>query len=540
METREIPAPGRPRPVVLCVLDGWGHSTETEHNAIAQAATPVYDRLMRDRPHATLETSGPAVGLPEGQMGNSEVGHMNLGGGRVVVQDLPRIDEAIAEGELARNPVLQDLIGKLRASGATCHLMGLTSPGGVHSHQDHIIALARTLDDNGVAVAIHAFLDGRDTPPSSAAQYVGEVESGVRGLSNVHIATVSGRYYAMDRDQRWDRTARAYECLVAGTGERAENAAAAVAASYKSGVSDEFVVPTAIGGHHGMTPGDALLVANFRADRVRQLLGALTLPDFSHFERSTVIRFDAAVGMVEYSSELDRHMAALFRKRHLAGTIGDIVSRAGLTQLRIAETEKYAHVTFFFNGGEEQPSRGETRILVPSPKVATYDLKPEMSAIELTDRLTQEVADESFDFIVVNYANPDMVGHTGNMAAAIGAVETVDGCMGRVVEAIESVGGALLITADHGNIERMRDAAGSGAHTAHTTNPVPVILAAGTAGADMVLADGRLADVAPTLLELMGLDQSAEMTGRSLLRPREQGEEPASGSAFFSHRKASA
>ena len=526
--------------MVLCVLDGWGHSSETEHNAIAQAATPVYDRLMRDRPHATLETSGRAVGLPEGQMGNSEVGHMNLGGGRVVVQDLPRIDEAIAEGEMARNPVLQDLIGKMSASGATCHLMGLTSPGGVHSHQDHIIALARTLDDNGVAVAIHAFLDGRDTPPSSAAQYVGEVESAIGDLANVHIATVCGRYYAMDRDHRWDRTARAYECLVAGAGERAENAAAAVVASYKSGVSDEFVAPTAIGGHQGMTPGDALLVANFRADRVRQLLGALTLPDFSHFERSTVIGFDAAVGMVEYSSELDRHMAALFRKRHLVDTIGAIISRAGLRQLRIAETEKYAHVTFFFNGGEEQPSPGETRILVPSPKVATYDLKPEMSAIELTDRLTQAVADESFHFIVVNYANPDMVGHTGNMAAAIDAVETIDGCMARIVEAIESVGGALLITADHGNIERMRDEAGAGPHTAHTTNPVPVILAAGTAGADMVLADGRLADVAPTLLELMGLDQSAEMTGRSLLRPGQRDEDPASGSAFLGHRWASA
>ena len=501
------------RPVVLCVLDGWGYRLETEHNAIALAETPVWDRLTAARPSGLLATAGAAVGLPEGQMGNSEVGHMTIGAGRVVLQDLPRIDAAVKDGSLARYSALLSLIGQLRESGGGCHLMGLVSPGGVHSHQDHMAALARIASEAGVPVRVHAFLDGRDVPPRSAIDELPRFEAALRDLPGVGIATVAGRYYAMDRDRRWQRTAQAYDAVVSARGRRAESAEAAVAESYARNVSDEFVVPAVIAGYEGMADGDGLIMANFRADRARQIMTALLDPGFDGFARDRRVRFAAAAGMCSYSEALDRLAEPMFPPQQVADGVGAVVSRAGLRQLRIAETEKYAHVTFFLNGGEEREMPGEERVLVPSPKVATYDLQPEMSAPQVTDHVVEAIAGGRFDLIVVNYANTDMVGHTGDLDAAMAAVAAVDRCLGRVAGAVEAAGGALLITADHGNAEQMRSTDGEMAHTAHTHGPVPAVLA-GAPG--MALDDGTLADVAPTVLELMGLPQPAAMTGRSL------------------------
>ncbi len=504
-----------PRPVVLCILDGWGDSPPGAANAIALARTPVWERLLASSPHAIIDASESHVGLPQGQMGNSEVGHMNIGAGRVVMQDLPRIDAAVASGELAANPRLREFAAQLKRSGGRCHLIGLLSPGGVHAHQSHILALARLLAGNGVTVRVHALLDGRDTPPTSAKGYMAAFLEAVADLPLVTVATVGGRYFAMDRDKRWDRVALAYAALVEAEGERAPDALAAIDAGYARGETDEFVRATAIEGYRGMRDGDGLLIANFRADRVRQIAAALLDPDFSGFARARRVRFAAAAGMTEYSESLNRFLASLFAPEALRRTLGEVVAEAGRRQLRIAETEKYAHVTFFFNGGEEAMFPGEERILIPSPRVATYDLKPDMSAFEVTDRLVEAILSGRFDLIVANYANTDMVGHTGDLAAAVRAVETVDQCLGRVVAATERAGGALLITADHGNAETMRDPATGEPHTAHTLNRVPVVLANAPAGVN-ALSDGRLADVAPTVLALMGLPQPAEMTGRSL------------------------
>ena len=501
------------RPVVLCVLDGWGHRQETEHNAIALAETPVWDRLTADRPHGLLATAGAAVGLPEGQMGNSEVGHMTIGAGRVVLQDLPRIDAAVADGSLARNPALLSLIGKLRESGGRCHLMGLVSPGGVHSHQDHILKIARIVSGHGIPVWLHAFLDGRDVPPRSAIDNLPGFEVRLRDLPDVRIATVAGRYYAMDRDRRWDRTARAYDAVVSARGRAAENAGAAVAESYARDTGDEFVAPAVIAGYTGMADGDGLIMANFRADRARQIMTALIDPAFDGFARDRRVRFVAAVGMCSYSETLDCLAETMFPAQQVADSLGAVVAEAGLRQLRIAETEKYAHVTFFLNGGEEREMPGEERVLVPSPRVATYDLKPEMSAPEVTDRVVGAIAGGRFDLIVVNYANTDMVGHTGDLSAAMAAVAAVDRCLGRVAGAVEAANGALLITADHGNAEQMRGADAETPHTAHTHGPVPAVLA-GAPG--LALQDGGLADIAPTVLDLMGLPKPAAMTGRSM------------------------
>ena len=441
---------------------------------------------------------------------------MNLGAGRVVMQDMPRIDAAIADGSLAANEVLGAFLGDLKASGGGAHVMGLISPGGVHSRQDQIAALVKIVGGAGLSVNVHAFLDGRDTPPASAADYIARFESDIAGVPGAAIATVSGRYYAMDRDKRWERTALAYGALVEGKGEPADTPAGAVAASYAAEVTDEFVLPAVIAGFQGMKDGDGLLLGNFRADRTRQILSALLDPAFDGFERPRTVRFAAAAGLVEYSAALNEFMATLFAPVKLDRLLGRLVADAGMTQLRIAETEKYAHVTFFFDGGEETQFPGEERILVPSPKVATYDLKPEMSAHELTDRLTEAIAGGGFDFILVNYANADMVAHTGDMDAAIKAVETVDHCLGRIVAAVGEAGGALVITADHGNAELMRDDETGQPHTAHSRNAVPVILVNGPA-AVKGLRDGRLADVAPTLLELLKLEQPPEMTGVSLV-----------------------
>ena len=506
----------RPRPLVLCILDGWGERDDGDDNAIDRARTPVWHALKRRWPHALLDASEHYVGLPDGQMGNSEVGHTNLGAGRVVMQDLPRIDRAIADGTLAQLPALRQFIAKLKASGGAAHVIGLVSPGGVHSHQDQIAALAGILGEAGVPVAVHALLDGRDTPPRSAIGYLRKFEADVAPHRDIRVATVAGRYFGMDRDKRWDRVAKAYRLLTEGKGERADDPVKAVEAAYARGETDEFVLPTAIGDWRGINDGDGVLFANFRADRIREIAAALLDPAFSGFAREKTVHFAAALGLVEYSAELNRFLDTLFAPEDLSRTFGEVISDAGLKQLRIAETEKYAHVTFFFNGGRELVFPGEERILVPSPKVATYDLKPEMSAPEVTDKVVDAIRSGRFDVIVLNYANTDMVGHSGMFDAAVKAVEAVDACLGRVAEAVEAAGGTLVVTADHGNAEMMRDPETGEPHTAHTLNPVPLILANPPPAVARV-ENGRLADVAPTLLDILGLAKPAAMTGHSLI-----------------------
>jgi len=502
------------RPVMLVVLDGWGWREEKADNAVLQAKTPTFDRIWANCPHALLHTSGKDVGLPPGQMGNSEVGHLNIGAGRVVMQELPRIDHAIESGELAKNPVLGRFIDKLKQSGGTCHLMGLVSPGGVHSHQNHAVALAKILSDAGVPTVFHAFMDGRDTPPRAGAEYMARLIADLP--SSVRVVTISGRYYAMDRDKRWERVSKAYEAVVEGKGTAFANPAAAIANAYKHDVTDEFIIPAVIG-YPGMRDNDGVLCFNFRADRVRELLTAILDPKFSGFERARIVKVAAAVGMTEYSEELNAFLQALFPPQSLTNILGEVVARAHRTQLRMAETEKYAHVTYFLNGGREEKFPEEDRILVPSPKVATYDLQPEMSAPELTDKAVAAIDSGKYDLIVLNFANPDMVGHTGSLPAAIKAVETVDTGLGKIAQAVLRQHGALLVTADHGNCELMKDPVTGGPHTAHTTNPVPVVL---VSDEKVSLSEGRLADIAPTLLELMGLPKPAEMTGRSLIKSK--------------------
>jgi len=505
-----------PRPALLCILDGWGWRKDGDDNAIAQARTPNYTSLLAECPHALLQTSGRAVGLPAGQMGNSEVGHMNIGAGRVVAQDLPRIDVAIEDGTLAERPALRDLIAKTKTSGGAAHLMGLMSPGGVHSHQDHIAALAKILSANGLPVFVHAFLDGRDTPPQSARGYLEKFLADVKACAGLRLATVSGRYYAMDRDKRWDRVQKAYAAMVDADGRRLDDVFAALDSSYGEKVTDEFVVPKVLGDYAGMRDGDAMLFANFRADRAREISLALLDPGFSCFARNRTVKFAAAAGMTEYSDELKTMMASLFPPEDVRQTLGEVMAELHLKQLRIAETEKYAHVTFFLNGGREEPFAGEDRILVPSPKVSTYDHQPEMSARQVTDKLEEAIGSGKYDLIVANYANPDMVGHTGIMAAAIKAVDTIDECLGRLRAAIEKAGGVMLLTADHGNVEMMKDPKTGEPHTAHTTLDVPIIALGAPKGAR--LDNGRLADVAPTMLSLMGIEKPELMTGHSLLK----------------------
>ncbi len=441
---------------------------------------------------------------------------MNLGAGRVIFQDLPMIDRTIANKELAFNPALVDFIKKLKQDGGACHIMGLASPGGVHAHQDHMVALARDVAKAGVPVAMHAFLDGRDVPPQSSVDQIAKFKKDLAPIKGVTLATLCGRYYAMDRDKRWDRVEKAYDLITAATGTHADDPVAAIKASYDAGVHDEFVLPVALGTYKGMKNGDGVLFANFRADRAREILQALLDPGFKGFARKKTVKIAAAAGMVEYSDDLNKFMSALFPPKVIKNGMGDIIANAGLKQLRIAETEKYPHVTFFFNGGREEPYKGEERIMIPSPKVATYDLQPEMSASIVTDKLIAAIDSGAFDFIVVNFANSDMVGHTGFLDAAIKAVETIDVCIGRLFAAVEKQGGLVLLTADHGNCERMKDPETGGPHTAHTLEKVPVILINGPSSVK-ALRDGKLADVAPTLLELMGLPKPAEMDGQTLL-----------------------
>ncbi len=509
-------------PVALIILDGWGYREEREDNAIAQARTPTWDRLWREAPHTLLSASGLDVGLPEGQFGNSEVGHMSLGSGRVVYQSISRIDKAIQDGSFATNPAYCQAIDAAIAKEGAVHVMGLLSPGGVHSHERQIFAALRLAAARGAKrIYLHAFLDGRDTPPRSAAASLEAAEACFRELGTGRIATLSGRYFAMDRDQRWDRLQPVYDMLTQGTAaQRADSAAAALAAAYARDESDEFVTPTQIGEAAPIADGDSVLFMNFRADRARQLTRAFVDDDFSGFERARRPRLAAFVTTTQYAADIDAAVA--FPPHSLDNVLGAWVAEHGGTQLRIAETEKYAHVTFFFSGGSEDEFPGETRILVPSPNVATYDLKPEMSAVEVTDRLVEAITAGDYDLIVCNFANGDMVGHTGSFDAAVKAVETIDACLARIEDALHQVGGQGLVTADHGNCEQMLDYDSGQRHTQHTTQLVPLVyIGDGKPGSGPVKLDpagGILADVAPTLLDLMALPKPGQMSGRSLLR----------------------
>ena len=501
-----------PKPVVLCILDGWGLREDTSANAPALANTPNFDHLMATCPHAQLITHGPDVGLPTGQMGNSEVGHTNIGAGRVVAMDLGAIDLAIETGSFAQNPALLAFIATLRATGGTAHLMGVISDGGVHGHISHVLAAMRAITSAGVPVSLHAITDGRDVAPTSAPKYFAWLNEGMP--TGARIATVIGRYWAMDRDNRWDRVALAYLAIAEGKGRQEALALDAITAATARGETDEFIAATVIGPYAGIKDGDGLFCLNFRADRAREILSALADPAFTAFETARRPKFAAALGMVNYSTAHNAFMTVAYPKPILENTLGEWVAKAGCTQFRLAETEKYPHVTFFLNGGRETPVTGEDRYMALSPKVATYDLQPEMSAPEVTDHLVGAI-EQGYDLIVVNYANPDMVGHTGDLAAAIAACEAVDLGLGRVLAALNKAAGAMIVTADHGNCELMVDPFTGGPHTSHTTNPVPVILVGGPP--DATLRSGRLADLAPTLLRLMGLPLPPEMTGESLI-----------------------
>jgi 2,3-bisphosphoglycerate-independent phosphoglycerate mutase len=503
----------RRKPLMLMILDGWGYSEDTSSNAIAQANTPCWDDLWSTDPHTLLETSGEAVGLPEGQMGNSEVGHMNIGAGRIVFQDFTRIEQAIRDGSFNENPALCEAIDAAREANGTVHIMGLLSPGGVHSHDDQFIATVELAAARGApSIAVHAFLDGRDTPPRSAEASIVRMQAVLDDIDGATFSTLCGRYYAMDRDRRWDRVEKAYRALTRGEAEhRFESALAALHAAYERGENDEFVLPTIIAGAREVRDGDAIIFINFRADRARELTMAFVSPDFDGFTREP-ISLSNFVCMTEYMADLP--VAIAFPTVSLDRLLAQELADHGLSQLRIAETEKYAHVTFFFNGGEEEPFKLEDRILVPSPKVATYDLQPEMSAPELTEKLVEAIGSGNYDVIICNVANPDMVGHTGKMDAALKAVEAVDNCLREVRDAIDAAGGELLITADHGNIEMMKDPKSGQSHTAHTTNKVPLVFHGRNAEFN---GAGSLRDIAPTMLKLLGLPQPTEMTGRPLL-----------------------
>ncbi|MDO3378596.1 2,3-bisphosphoglycerate-independent phosphoglycerate mutase [Geoalkalibacter halelectricus] len=503
------------RPVALVILDGWGLNPQCEQNAVCQAQTPRLDELFATYPHTRIGASGMDVGLPDGQMGNSEVGHLNIGAGRIVYQDLTRISKSIADGDFFTNPVLTGALGKIRENGSKLHLMGLLSDGGVHSHNTHLYALLELAKQEGLAdVCVHAFLDGRDTPPRSGIDYLAQLEDEIARIGCGRVATITGRYYAMDRDTRWDRVERAYRAMTEGVGEAAADSRAAILSAYAAEQGDEFVAPRVIEPAVTVDDGDGIIFFNFRSDRARELTRAFTETDFDGFTRRKHPKLCAYVCMTEYDATFDLPIA--FGPEALTGLLGEVVSGADLKQLRIAETEKYAHVTFFFNGGSEEPFPGEDRCLIPSPRdVATYDQKPAMSAVEVTDEVEKRVASGEYALIVLNYANCDMVGHTGVLDAAVAAMETVDACVGRVADAVLAQGGALLITADHGNCEQMSDGSG-GAHTAHTSNPVPLVLVDPDCRGGK-LNPGILADLAPTVLDLMGLDAPREMTGKSLL-----------------------
>ena len=501
------------KPVMLMILDGWGVAPASDVNAATLAQTPNLDRYFAEFPHTTLEASGMEVGLPEGQIGNSEVGHLNIGAGRIIYQSLTRITKAIKDGDFFDNEVLCACMDKTKNAGKALHLMGLLSDGGVHSNINHLIALLQMAKARGLEkVYVHAFLDGRDVPPKSAVGFIKQLQEAITGMEFGKIATVMGRYYAMDRDNRWDRIEKAYKTLVLGEGNLVADPVQGVEASYEAGVTDEFVEPMVVEGVDAkITSGDGIIFFNFRPDRARQITRALNDAEFPHFERPASALPVNYVCMTQYDATIDAPVA--YPPEEYNDTLGEVLAKEGKHQLRIAETEKYAHVTFFFNGGVEEPNLNEERILINSPKVATYDLQPEMSAYDVTDALLAELDKDKFDVVVLNYANPDMVGHTGVLPAAIKAMEAVDECVGKVVDKVLSLGGSVCITADHGNLEKMAEADGT-PHTAHTTNIVPFIL---VSNEEHKLHSGVLADIAPTMLELLNIEKPAVMTGSSLI-----------------------
>lgn len=505
------------KPMVLVILDGYGHREEQRDNAILNARTPTMDLLWQQQPHTLITASGLDVGLPDGQMGNSEVGHVNLGAGRIVYQDLTRLDKEIKDGHFFTNAALTAAVDKAVKAGKAIHIMGLMSPGGVHSHEDHVMAMLHLAAQRGAkTIYLHAFLDGRDTPPRSAEKTLKRFSDEFAKLGCGRIASIVGRYYAMDRDNRWERVQLAYELMAQAKGEyTADNAVTALQTAYARGENDEFVKPTVIQAADEpcaqMNDGDALIFMNFRADRARQITRAFLNTDFSGFTRSKVIKFCDFVMLTEYAADI--HTSCAYPPESLSNTFGEWLMKHNKTQLRISETEKYAHVTFFFNGGVEEPFKGEDRVLINSPKVATYDLQPEMSSAELTEKLLAAIHSGKYDAIICNYPNGDMVGHTGIYDAAVKAVETLDHCIAQVVEAVKAVDGQLLITADHGNAEQMRDPATGQAHTAHTSEPVPLIYIGKPANA---VEGGKLSDIAPTMLAMMGMEIPQEMTGKPL------------------------
>ncbi len=506
-----------PKPVALIILDGWGYSEEPDSNAIAAARKPVWDQLWQQYPHSLLRTSGAAVGLPGDQMGNSEVGHLNLGAGRVVYQEFTRVSRSIKTGSFFTNATLTDAVDLAIESDKAVHILGLLSPGGVHSHEKHIHAMLQLAIERGAKkVYLHAFLDGRDTPPRSAAASIQAMEDKFRELGGGRFVSLIGRYYAMDRDHRWPRIQAAYDLITLGKAEfEAPDAITGLEMAYARHESDEFVKATRVVEAGGkpvcVEDGDVVIFMNYRSDRARQITRPFIQDDFTGFERKARPRLGRFVSLTEYNSEFDAPVA--FPAERLHNVFGEFAAKLGLRQLRLAETEKYAHVTFFFNGGVEEPFEGEDRILVPSPLVATYDLQPEMSAPKVTDHLVEAIESGKYDVIICNYANPDMVGHTGKFDAAVKAIEAIDSCLARVVQAIQAAGGELLVTADHGNAEQMRGRETGQPHTAHTSNMVPLLYV----GRPATLEDGVLADVVPTLIHLMGLEQPAEMSGRSLV-----------------------
>ncbi|MDE0113292.1 MAG: 2,3-bisphosphoglycerate-independent phosphoglycerate mutase [Albidovulum sp.] len=498
--------------VALCILDGWGLRSETFGNAVALANTPAYSRLVENNPCASLTTSGRSVGLQEGQMGNSEVGHLHIGAGRTVWMDIVRIDMALSNGSFFQMPALNKFCARLAKSGGKAHLIGLMSDGGVHGVARHIAAVASHFERAAVPAAVHAITDGRDTPPRSAIRYLKALECQLP--ASIPIATVCGRYFAMDRDRRWERVEKAWQALVRGNGHIASSAERAILDSYDNGIDDEFVAPTVVSGFPGISENDGIFMLNFRTDRARQLASSLVDPGFAEFDVSFRPRLSAALGMVDYFGAPREWMDSVFEKQRVSNTLGSWVSRHGYSQFRLAETEKYPHVTYFLNGGKEEPYEGEDRFMAQSPKVATYDLAPEMAAREVSQKFVEAIA-RGYDLVVANFANPDMVGHTGDLGAAVKACEAVDRGLDLVLGAMKKVKGTIIVTADHGNCEQMIDPETGAPHTAHTTHPVPVAIAGAESG--IRVRDGKLTDLAPTILELMGIDRPPEMTGRSLI-----------------------
>ena len=503
------------KPVVLCILDGWGIGDGGEYDAIASANTPCYDNMMTNYPNTTLTTFGGAVGLPEGQMGNSEVGHMNIGAGRVVMQYLPRIDKAFADGKVNQNKDLQSLIANLKETGGACHIIGLASDGGVHAHIHHIQELVKITSGAGIKTHIHAITDGRDCSPESGKDFIENLESYISDNENAQLSSIIGRYYAMDRDNRWERVEEAYNVIINGEGTASSNAAEAIQNSYNNNITDEFIKAITLNNYQGFENGDSIIFANFRSDRAREILNAIMLENFTEFKRKNGQREVAhSISMVEYSDELNEVMKVLFPTVKHKNILGSVLSDYGLKQIRMAETEKYPHVTFFFNAGCEVPFEGEERILVNSPKVATYDLQPEMSAPELSEKLLKVIEENNHDVVIVNFANTDMVGHTGSLEAAMAAAASVDSTLCKLQAAVRANDGILLVTADHGNADQMFDPKTNGPHTAHTLNPVPfIIIGAG----DISLKQGKLADISPTILHFLCIDQPEEMDGECLV-----------------------